>query len=288
MAHMATTSGNMVNQRFSKYFSKKYRRKKSRRTEWMVFAAMLILFGGTGGVAAVNLLQTQSQYVSAQQEYARLRQFVPTIASEQRNSSRAEEELTSSAEQAAVQGLPINLSDINPDYAGWIRIKDTAIDYPVVRGQDNGQYLETSFSGSKNPSGTIFIDSRCRQGFDGCYVILHGHNMKDKSMFAGLNLYLDKDYLAKHPEIMVITPQNKMQVYEIIDVKVTDIYDPAYLLTNKSQQEIMNSLNQQNVVQGGDLALQSMSDEARQILILSTCTNRSNKDERLLIFAKAL
>lgn len=94
-------------------------------------------------------------------------------------------------------------------------------------------------------------------------------------MFAGLNRYLEKDYLAKHSEIRVITPENRTRAYHIVDVKVTDIHDQAYLWVNKSRQEVRD-----------DLALKIVSDEGKQILVLSTCINQGRKDERLLIIAQ--
>ena len=42
------------------------------------------------------------------------------------------------------------LRKINPDIVGWIKIKDTKINYPVVKGKTNRTYLHTDFNKKYN------------------------------------------------------------------------------------------------------------------------------------------
>ena len=49
-----------------------------------------------------------------------------------------------------VSSFDLEMREINPDYMCWIRVDDTRIDYPVVRGDDNEKYLEWSFYGERN------------------------------------------------------------------------------------------------------------------------------------------
>ena len=49
----------------------------------------------------------------------------------------------------------------NPDMVGWIRIEDTAVDYPVMHTPEEPQaYLNRSLDGSYSVEGTPFLDGR--------------------------------------------------------------------------------------------------------------------------------
>lgn len=48
------------------------------------------------------------------------------------------------------------LKEINPEYAAWLYIPGTAVNYPVVFPQDNQTYLEKTFAGSRNPAEPCF------------------------------------------------------------------------------------------------------------------------------------
>lgn len=103
-------------------------------------------------------------------------------------------------------GMGINfqeLYEVNPDVVGWIRIDDTAVDYPVVQADDNDYYLKRSFKGSKSSSGVPFMDfTNSYDPMDGNLVI-YGHNMGSgkTTMFSTLLKYYDEDYYNRHPTI---------------------------------------------------------------------------------------
>ncbi len=77
-----------------------------------------------------------------------------------------------------------NLLDINKDVAGWISMGDF-LDQPVML-KNNTYYLNHNYKKEKNPAGAIFIDENCSIQSPPENLILHGHNMKDGSMFAKL------------------------------------------------------------------------------------------------------
>ena len=47
----------------------------------------------------------------------------------------------------------------NADIAAWLYSPGTAIDYPVVQGEDNDFYLRHMYSGEYNQAGTLFLFS---------------------------------------------------------------------------------------------------------------------------------
>ena len=95
----------------------------------------------------------------------------------------------------------------NEDTIGWIKIEDTVIDYVVVQGADNDEYLHKGFYGEYNSAGTIFLDYR--NELDGVRQnwIVYGHRMKDDSMFGELGEYLDYDFYQQHPTFTFITAE---------------------------------------------------------------------------------
>ncbi len=111
------------------------------------------------------------------------------------------------SEVAKSDGKEINFSalkGINPDLLGWIYLEDTQIDYPVVQGETNEEYLHKGFDGTYSFPGSIFVDADCRTPFEGFNTIVYGHHMSSGAMFAGLEKYKDREFFDAHPDITFI------------------------------------------------------------------------------------
>ena len=85
-----------------------------------------------------------------------------------------------------LENLPIvtkynKVKELNNDVIGWIRIENTNIDYPILY-KDNSAYLYNDYRGTYNFSGSIFLDESCGGKLEQV-ALLHGHNMKDGTMF---------------------------------------------------------------------------------------------------------
>ena len=136
------------------------------------------------------------EYAEARTEYASLReQFgVPSDTAD----SESETEVADTAE---TEGIDFDaLRAINPNVVGWIVVPGTQISYPVVQGADNAWYLRHTFSGERNASGAIFMDYRNRADFSDNQTILHGHNMRDGSMFAPLHGWAGDRFVIHTPD----------------------------------------------------------------------------------------
>ncbi|MBU7318489.1 class B sortase [Paenibacillus sp. SM 69] len=90
------------------------------------------------------------------------------------------------------------LLDVNPDVVGWIRIGNTAIDYPVVQGKDNAYYLNRNYKGEEASAGSIFLDFRNDIGKAQPNTVIYGHRMKDGSMFSDLKKFLKDDFFKEN------------------------------------------------------------------------------------------
>lgn len=104
------------------------------------------------------------------------------------------------------------LKSQNQDIAGWIYIRGTTIDYPIVQGKDNEEYLYQDFNKKKSSSGTIFLDNNCKKDFTSDNNIIYGHHMKNGTMFAQLLKFREKSFLKKHNEIMIFTPDRTIHL----------------------------------------------------------------------------
>lgn len=104
------------------------------------------------------------------------------------------------------------LKSQNQDIAGWIYIRGTTIDYPIVQGKDNEEYLHQDFNKKKSSSGTIFLDNNCKKDFTSDNNIIYGHHMKNGTMFAQLLKFREESFLKKHNEIMIFTPDRTIHL----------------------------------------------------------------------------
>lgn len=99
------------------------------------------------------------------------------------------------------------LKQENNDIVGWIYCPDTPINYPVVKGKDNNQYLHTNLKGKYLVSGTIFTDYRNGDVGDDPNYIVYGHSMKNDTMFGTLSNYKKQSYYDAHPTLYFLTPK---------------------------------------------------------------------------------
>lgn len=99
-----------------------------------------------------------------------------------------------------------------PDVVGWIRIEDTVIDYPIVLGEDNDFYLEHLPDGTSNKAGSIMMDQANSGKFLEAVNILHGHHMRNDTMFGRLDDYAKEKFYQAHAVIQLFTPAGDYDV----------------------------------------------------------------------------
>ena len=118
---------------------------------------------------------------------------------------------------------------INSDLVAWLDIPDVAR-LPVVY-RDNVFYLTHDFYGKESDAGTLFLDVNHPLKARNQYLMIHGHNMYDASMFGKLTHYRKKDFIATHPTLTLTTLYSK-DTYEIVGslyVEEEDMVDIAGL-----------------------------------------------------------
>ena len=168
------------------------------------------------------------------------------------------------------------------DVKAWIRIPDSKIDYPVVQGEDNDYYLSHLPDGTKNDGGSIMMDVSNEADFSDAVTILHGHHMKNGSMFGDLDLYEEEAYCKAHPVIELYTPKGdvRAEVFAVFYVNSLEFTYPtnfadaaaydAFIAMCKSESDYDTGITPQY----GDT-----------LLMLSTCSYVYD-EARLLVMAR--
>ena len=119
------------------------------------------------------------------------------------------------------------LAEINPNVVGWLFLEGTPINYPVVHWRDNVRYLHHLFDGRRNAAGTLFVDSHNERGFGNKHTIIHGHHMRDGSMFAVLESYRSQEFFEENPYILLMTPERNY-VIQVFAGYVASVFDNSW------------------------------------------------------------
>lgn len=183
--------------------SKKGNRRIGRVVRNAVIGLLAIAFLGSGGVIGY----VQWQYSLSDALYAEAREAFTTYDTTPNNGWQ-----TSVFEVAPIKVNFKKLQKVNPDVIGWIYCPDTVIDYPVLQGFNNDQYLHHDYTGEYNFSGSIFVDAGCGKEFSDPNSIIYGHNMNSGSMFASLSKWADQEYYEQHPVMWLLTPTRDYKI----------------------------------------------------------------------------
>ena len=123
-----------------------------------------------------------------------------------------------------------DIAPISEDMVAWLTVDDTNLDYPVMQGIDNAEYLNKDPYGRYSLSGSIYIDSRNNGDFSDDYNLLYGHHMENKMMFGALDDFADEEFLKAHQHGTLIVG-NKLYDYTIFaflycDARTGEIFSP--------------------------------------------------------------
>lgn len=173
------------------------------------------------------------------------------------------------------------LRALNPDVCAWVTIDNTKIDYPVVQGKDNFDYISTDVLGQPAASGSIFLDSGNKNDFSDNYNILMGHHMQAGEMFGDVDLFLDEAFFNSNFTGTLSLP-DKIYSLEIVAVLSADAYDNVMYTAGANSSSQMKSLigriNELAIFKRGSALTQS-----DKILALSTCSSGYTNARTILI-----
>ena len=144
------------------------------------------------------------------------------------------EDLRSFRPVAAVdgeEGFVWDMNALSEDVVAWLTVDDTNIDYPVMQGIDNSEYLNKDPFGEFSLSGSIFLDARNTPDFTDPYSLIYGHHMEYGQMFGALDEFLDQEYFDAH-RVATLTVDDtayRIEFFACIeaDATVPEIFAPT-------------------------------------------------------------
>ena len=99
--------------------------------------------------------------------------------------------------------LPIyrEMHEANENFAGWLYVDGTNLEYPIMQGPDNKFYLSHDMDGAYDKYGMLILDQNCNIGYDCPQLIIYGHNVNSGKLFGELLFYKEEAYCNYHPQI---------------------------------------------------------------------------------------
>ena len=186
----------------------------------------------------------------------------------------------------------ININELyamNNDIVGWLRIKDTTINYPIMQTKNSpNYYLHRDFYKNYSSYGTPYMSEQCNIGTSD-NLIIYGHHMNHKKVFGALEDYKSKEFYENHNIIEFIT-LDENEKYEIFAVFKTVVYRKDtfkyYDFVNFNNEDEFNIfINKCKELSFYETNIKPKYQD--KLITLSTC-EYSNKNGRLVIIARKI
>ena len=158
------------------------------------------------------------------------------------------------------------LKEVNPDTVGWIRVNNTNINYPVVKGTNNDYYLKRDFKKKWNEGGWIYADYHNNVDGNDKNLVIFGHAMKNKTMFGSLLNTLDSNWNKD---------ETNLKIYRHFGFVH---YVNTQFDTDEEYKDFINNVKDRSIYK-----YKEDVSSTTNILTLSTCYD--NNDTRLVVHA---
>lgn len=114
--------------------------------------------------------------------------------------------------------------EIKGNMVAWLTVHGTSIDYPVMQGETNSEFLNKNPYGDYSLSGSIFLDSRNSPDFTDPYSLIYGHHMEHGMMFGAIDRFLDEEFFRTHHTGALIVGDTTyaLEFFAIVEAEATD------------------------------------------------------------------
>ena len=176
------------------------------------------------------------------------------------------------------------LKEKNNDTVGFINIKNTNINYPIVQTTNNDYYLNHAYDKSYNEAGWVFMDYR-NNNFNDFNTIIYGHGRLNKTVFGSLKDLLKDSWQSNKDNytltISSLTMNYVYQIFSIYTIDAESYYIKTEFDTNEDKQDWITEMNNRNTS-----IIYSPANINDRIITLSTCLNNDNG--RVVVHAKLI
>lgn len=159
---------------------------------------------------------------------------------------------------------------------GWLCVENTYIDYPLMQGEDNFEYLNKDPYGEFRLSGSIFLDARNAGDLTDEFSMIYGHHMDHYSMFGSLDLFTLEAYYNNHRKGWIATKDRvcDLTLFAVVWGRGNDweVFNPA----GKTVEQVLAYIEPRAVINSG-------YEPGKRIVCLSTCAGEEDMS-RLLVF----
>ena len=180
--------------------------------------------------------------------------------------------------------VPLSFSDLRdlyPDVNAWLEIFDTNIDYPVVQGEDNEEYVSKNIAGEDARSGAIFLDYRNSRIYTDSYSLLYGHHVIDGMMFSDVVNFGDNSYFNSHLWGRLWLPEDTFDI-ELFACVTANGYDAKFF--NPTEYRNNGTLKLVEVIHADAVQWRNLDIAEDDVIIgFSTCTDAMT-DARVILY----
>jgi len=99
-----------------------------------------------------------------------------------------------------------------PGIKAWIMLEGTDLDYPLMQTNNNYFYLGHLPDGTRQRSGSIFLDFRNKEDFSDKNILIYGHESRTGEMFGSLKNYRNQAFYEANPIMYIFTPEKDYQL----------------------------------------------------------------------------
>lgn len=171
------------------------------------------------------------------------------------------------------------LMSVNPDITAWLTIDDTEVDYPVMQGKDNYEYLNKDIYGNYSLSGSLFLDYRI--SLDDPYLLIYGHHMNANKMFGTLDNYKNEEYYENHRKAELYVQGEYLDI-QIMGCFTTTASDSHIFMPGEDIQKKADYFNSKSIYDD-EIHL----EDGERLIALSTCSD-SSTNARLVVYGVIL